>query len=224
MDFAIIYFGLTRATKKVFFTHLYKIINVLKKNNLTYKIFMHTWNIKDNTQNILGKVIRQKIDYTEYTLLNPDVYKIESQDDFINSINYKFLYKNEWGPLLIKNHICALESMKRGLEMVEDSKEEFKHIMFLRPDAMIRNELPIDKILLHPDKISIPNDNHWEGYNDRFAVMNYKNACIYGKRINELEEFLKNEQITSEKYVKFIINKYKIPVNLIDFNFEIIRP
>ena len=221
MDIAIVYFGLTRSTKKVFFTHLYNIINVL---NMTYKIFMHTWHIKDDVQNILGKEIRWKIDYTEYKLLNPDFYKIESQDDFINSINID-QYKNKWYPGLLKNHICALESMKRGLEMVEDTKVQYKYIMFVRPDIMIRDELPIDKILLHPDKISIPNDNHWEGCNDRFAVMNYKNACIYGKRINELEEFLKNNAtFRSEKYVKYIIDKYKIPLNLIDFNFEIIRP
>jgi hypothetical protein len=55
--------------------------------------------------------------------------------------------------------------------------------------------------------------------------MNYKNALIYGKRIDELAEYRKsNGRIVSEKYVKFIVNKYKIPVNLIDFNFNIIRP
>ena len=55
--------------------------------------------------------------------------------------------------------------------------------------------------------------------------MNYSNSCIYGKRINKLVEFRKNNgRIVSEKYVKFIIDKYNIPVNMVEFNFEIIRP
>ena len=234
MEIAIIYFGLTRSTKKVFYSHKYNITDVLEKNNITYTIFMHTWKTKDNTQNILGNNIRHKIDYTEYKLLHPEFYKIDSQDEFLASINISNYFYNdvllekgsnkdgEWNIDLIKNHLCALESMKRGLEMVPNT---FKYVMFIRPDVMILNELPIQQILQHDNKISIPNNNHYEGFNDRFAVMNYKNAIIYGNRINELVEFRKtNGRIVSEKYVKFIINKYKIPVNLIDFNFEIIRP
>jgi hypothetical protein len=88
-----------------------------------------------------------------------------------------------------------------------------------------KNNLPIHHIINNINEISIPNFDNCEGYNDRFAIMNYSNACLYGKRINEIIEFRKNNgRIVSEKYLKFIINKYKIPVNLIDFNFDIIRP
>ena len=41
--------------------------------------------------------------------------------------------------------------------------------------------------------------------------MNYKNACLYGKRIDEIVDFRKhNGRIVSEKCLKFIINKYKL--------------
>jgi hypothetical protein len=236
MDIAILYFGLTRSTKKVFYSHKYHITDILEKNNMTYKIFMHTWKTNDDTQNVLGNKIQQKIDYTEYKLLHPDIYKIDNQDDFLASIDIShYFYKDvllakgsnkdgEWNIDLIKNHLCALESMKRGLEMIPDT---FRYVMFIRPDIMIFNELPIQQMLqqMLQHKISIPNNNHYEGLNDRFAMMNYKNALIYGKRIDELAEYRKsNGRIVSEKYVKFIVNKYKIPVNLIDFNFNIIRP
>jgi hypothetical protein len=118
--------------------------------------------------------------------------------------------------------------MKRGLELVESSMQvgnKYKYIMFVRPDCWIHTELPLYSILPNLTKINIPNRDHNEGCNDRFAIMNYTNAVLYGKRINEIAEFRKaNGRIVSEKYVKFIINKYKIPVNLINFNFDLIRP
>ena len=37
-DFAILYWGLTRSTKKVYKSHINRIFNVLKKNNLNVLI------------------------------------------------------------------------------------------------------------------------------------------------------------------------------------------
>jgi hypothetical protein len=239
-DFAIVYWGLTRSSKKVYNSHIEKIYNVLETNGLTYKKFMHTWKTNNDLQRVWENIIPQKIDYNEYKCLSPDFYNIDNQDDFINNVNMDcFFYKDvfdkigsgrngEWLPGLITNHICALESMKRCVNMLEYSMSQgnkYKHILFIRPDVLFHDELPINDILLNIDKINIPNNDNNEGYNDRFAVMNYKNACIYGKRINELEEFRKtNGRIVSEKYLKYIINKYDIKINPIKIRFDIIRP
>ena len=73
--------------------------------------------------------------------------------------------------------------------------------------------------------ISIPNYEHFEGLNDKFAIICYNECYKYGKRIDEIIDFRKNNgRIVSEKFVKFIIEKYFRTVKLIDFNFEIIRP
>lgn len=240
IDFAIVYFGLTRSTRKVYTTHITNIFNILEQNNLSYKKFMHTWKTGDNKQYIWDKIIREPIDYEEYMLLSPDYYKIDSQDDFLNTINMdNFFYKDvwntkghstqgEWLAGLVRNHICSLESMKRGIEMVEGcmiNGVTFKYIMFIRPDVEIKTILPLENILSNEDKIIIPNFEHYEGYNDRFAIMNYNNACIYGKRINELADFRKTHgRIISEKYVKYIIDKYKLQVKFIEFKFDLIRP
>jgi hypothetical protein len=240
-DFGIIYFGLTRSTKKVYETHINNVFNVLKRNNLKYKTFLHTWKTNNNKQFIWEKIINEDIDYEEYKLLNPDFYRRDNQDDFLNSIDMNnYFYKDIWNRIgdnpkngewwyeLIRNHLCALESKKRGLEMLEEEMSKgnkFKFIMFIRPDVRIFNELPLESILNNDDKISIPNYEHHEGYNDKFAIANYSNAILYGKRINEIIEFRKNYgRIVSEKYVKFIIDKYRIPLNLINFNFTIVRP
>ena len=236
-DFAIVYFGLTRSTKKVFMSHIEKIFEELHHHGKTFKIFMHTWRTNDNRQKIWETISPIEIDYLEFKLLNPDFYKIDNQDEFLENINMDhYFYKDvwetmgvdgEWLPGLVKNHICALESTKRGLEMVEGFVKDgnrFQQVMFIRPDVFIKNKLPLHEIRL-PYEICIPDENHFEGLNDRFAIVQYDKASLYGKRIDEIAEFRKtNGRIVSEKYVKFIIEKYKLKLNLIPFSFDIIRP
>jgi len=249
IDFAILYFGLTRSTKQVYMSHKMSIYNLLDSYNLSYMKFMHTWSTKDNKQRVWYEIIEKEIDYSEYKLLEPDEYKIENQEDFLNSINmdnyfYKDVYEKinmtkysyrdiyveegESLPELVTNHICALESQKRCLIMLEEYIKKgynFKQIVFLRPDVRINTLFPLYDILSDADAVYIPNEDHHSGYNDRFAVMNYKNARIYAKRIDEIAEFRKNNgRIVSEKYVKYIIDKYRMNVVFINFNFDIIRP
>ena len=236
-NIAICYFGLTRSTKKVYESHFENIFNVLKENNIYYEVFMHTWSTLDGKQNIRGKASKYDIDYDEYKLLNPHHYKIESQDNFLNFINFsdyfykdiydKFGYKNrkkgEWKPKLIRNHLCALESQKRVLSMVD--KNKFHKIIFIRPDVVIYQKIKIDPIInMKKHTIIIPLGDNYEGYNDRFAICTWRNAHEYGNRINEIAEFRKNNgRIVSEKYVKFIIEKYKMTVEIMSFNMKIIR-
>ena len=239
-DFAIIYFGLTRSVIKTHETHKKNVFDILQKKNITYKSFMHTWSTKDGTQNVWEETIPQKIDYSEYKLLSPDFYKIDDEDEFLESVNMDmYFYKDvwekighsgngEWLPRLVSNYICMLESQKRGFDMVKENSlkgDTFKFIMFIRPDITIHNELPIESILANPDKIHIPNHCHCEGLNDQCTIMKYEYAHIFGNRISELAEFRRTQgRIVAEKYCKFIIYKYNIPVNELDFQFSITRP
>jgi hypothetical protein len=212
-DFAIIYFGLTRSIKKTHETHKKYVYDVLKKNNITYQIFMHTWKTKDDTQNVWEEKIPEKIDYTEYKLLSPDYYSLDDQSEYLECINMDmYFYKDvwyekghasdgEWLPGMVSNHICMLESQKRGLSMVTSSGNKFKFIMFIRPDTMIHNELPIDSILANADKIHLPNNSHYSGKNDKFAIVKYEDAYFFGNRIDELPEFrMDHGRIVGEKY------------------------
>jgi hypothetical protein len=239
-DFAIIYFGLTRSVKKTHESHKKYIFDILHKQNLTYKTYVHTWKTKDGTQNVWENIIPQKIDYFEYQLLSPDFYKLDDEDKFLESINMdNYFYKDvweknghsgngEWLPKMVSNHLCMLESQKRGLDMVKESVssgDKYKFIMFIRPDVTIHNDLPIDKIVPIKDGIYIPNYRHNEGLNDQFAIMSYEYAHPYGNRIHELSEFRKKHgRIVGEKYCKFIISKYYKKIIQLDFKFSVTRP
>jgi hypothetical protein len=241
MKIAICYFGMTRSTRFVYRSHHERLFNIFKQNNIEYDIFMHTWKTK-NDENIISDpssrehLCNIKVDYEEYKLLNPTFYKIESQDDFLNIIEFENyfneeLYKihggdshHEWKPQLILNHLCALESQKRVYTMVTETSKFYDYIMFIRPDVEILNDFNIHWLDSSFD-IMIPNTDHNEGLNDRFAILPFHTSSKYAERIDEIIEFRKNHgRIVSEKYVKFIINKYYNNLSLIDFIMRIKRP
>ena len=238
-DFAIIYFGLTRSLKKTHESHIQHIFNVLDANKLSYKKFMHTWKMKDGLQNVWDRIIPQKIDYSDYELLNPEHYSIDSQEEFLQTLNMDdYFYRDvwekhgdshhgEWIPMLVSNYLCMIQSQKMGFKMVRDTMLEgntYRYIMFVRPDLMIHADLPLHEIA-DAETVHIPNHSHHEGLNDQFAIMNYENACLYAKRIDEIAEFRKtNGRIVAEKYCRFIFNKYKMKVNQIAFKYAITRP
>lgn len=233
---AICYWGMTRSNKFVYKTHIKHLFDVLKNQNIEYTTFMHTWKV-ENDQNIIWEnVCDVPVDYQEYTLLQPDFYKIDDQQNFKDQLNFsdyfdRELYNkyggdtpHEWRPQLIMNHLCALESQKRVYEMVNDSGEKFDYVIFIRPDVEILNTFDIN-IFNSSFDIIIPSYDHYEGLNDRFAILPFNNASNYASRINEIKEFRKNNgRIVSEKYVKFIIDKYYKNLKFIDFYMKIIRP
>lgn len=233
---AICYYGMTRSTKYIYESHINKLYNIFKNNNIEFNIFMHTWKTVNDINIVWENGINIPIDYEEYKLLNPDFYKIEEQRKFLDSINFEnYFYKNlydkyggdsphEWRPQLIMNHLCALESQKRVYNMVVDSKNNYDFIMFIRPDVLIENNFDIKCLKTNFD-IIIPNSDHNEGYNDRFAILHFNNSIKYSTRIDEIIEFRRNHgRIVSEKYVKYIINTYYPNLQLIDFKMLRVRP
>lgn len=243
MKIAVCYFGLLRSLKKVYKTHIDKIFNELTQNGITYDIFLHSWKTENNIQYVWEDTIDIRQDYEIPKEIDNKIINkcFEHQCDFMSSIDFsKYFYEDEykkygerkeWRPQLIKNHLCALESMKRVLNMVKNSENGYNgynFVMLLRPDVQINNKLHINQIktylINNNNGICIPKYDSYEGYNDRFAIMNVCNADKFFERIDEIIDFRKtNGRIVSEKYTKFIVDKY-YKVNLIDFQFKIIRP
>jgi hypothetical protein len=233
---AICYWGMTRSTKIIYESHITNLYIVLKKNNIDFNVFMHTWETKNNMNIVWEKNCNVPIDYDEYKLLNPNYYKIEKQNEFLNTINFENYFDqklynihggdtpNEWRPQLIMNHLCALESQKRVYNMVIESNNTYDFIIYIRPDVKITNSFDINWLKMNFD-IIIPSYDHHEGYNDRFAILPFDNALKYSTRIDEIIEFRKNHgRIVSEKYVKYIVSTYYSNVKFIDFMMKIIRP
>lgn len=234
---AVCYWGLTRSIKKVYQSHFENLFHILEKNDIAYDVFIHTWHTKSK-QRVWQTEIDIPIDYEEYKLLNPTYYQIDDQDLFTDSLNFDdYFYQDvwdlkgdtldgEWLPKLILNHLCALESQKRVTDRVIASQNHYDLIMFIRPDARLLTPFPVESLYSVQDgDILIPDFDQCEGYNDRFAVLSFTTAPIYSKRIDEIISFRQTQgRIVSEKYVKYICDKYLLNVTLIPFWFELVRP
>ncbi len=230
-DIALCYFGLPRSVTHVAKTHEEFIYNVLDGNNLTYKKFMHTWKTGDDTQRVWRHKTREKINYDEYKLLAPDVYAIESQDEFMTTVDMGDYYydterKREWDRTLLKNHICALGSEKRVFEMMKESGDTFKYVIALRPDANFLKPLPVDKIFpIKHNEFVISDHRHYEGFNDRFMISNYSDAHIYLSRLDGMKEYRSEHgRITAEKYLKGTFKRHECLIKKVEFPFNLIRP
>ena len=157
----------------------------LEKAGIEYDVFLHTW-------------------YTNKNLGHPLEKRIDAQSMFLKTIDFsKYYYQGEreWVPQLILNHLCL------------ESGNKYDYIMFLRPDALIPKRFPAEDIQDFSDNtIIITNFNHWEGWNDQFAILRPDAVIPYSHRIDNIAEFRKtNGRIVSEKYVKFVVDKHYIP-------------
>lgn len=236
MKVAICYWGMTRSTRFVYESHINKLFNILKSNNVDYDIFMHTWKPKNDENLVWKKKYDIPIDYEEYKLLNPDYYKIDNQSDFKESLNFSDYFKqelfdkyggdthHEWRPYLVLNLLCGLESQKRVYNMVINSKNNYDFIIFMRPDVDVLNDFDI-KWLSTKFDIIMPDYEDFGGCNDRFAIIPFNNAVKYAERIDEAKEFRENNsRLAAEPYLKFIVDKYYSNPGFVNFNFKIKRP
>jgi len=234
MKIAICYWGMTRSVKQTYKSHHAHLFNILKNHGIDYDVYIHTWQTGQNM--VWGEDCKVPIDYDEYKLLSPTHYSIDNQDEFLNSLDFSNYFNaelynihggdtlHEWRPYLIRNHLCALESQRRVYNMVCEQHIQYDFILFIRPDVIISTDFDYN-ILTTDFDIILPNYDHFNGLNDKFAILQFNCASHYATRINEIIEFRQNNgRIVSEKYVKFIVEKYYHNVKFIDFIMTLTRP
>lgn len=225
---AICYWGIVRTLREAYPSQKKYVYDVLDASGIKYDVFFHTWQTEHNL--VWNRSMDKPIDYDAMDLVSPTSRQIDSQDEFWATIDFsKYYYhgEREWEPFLIRNHLCALESMKRCGQLCKSANKKYDYVMFLRPDALVNKRLPIEDIFSSQspeNTIVLPNYNHWEGYNDQFAVLNYRLFSWYSERIDGVAEFRRtNGRIVSEKYVKYVIDQHYVPKQ-VDFHFDLLRP
>jgi hypothetical protein len=239
-EIAICYWGLPRSLSKVYYTHQNMIYKVLEESNISYDIYSHTWDT--SSQFIWGKEVINPTNVNEINILNTENIQIDNQDEFLKNLNfsqyfYEDIYKKygvarthgqrgEWIPQLLRNHLCALESLKRSYTLAENSKTKYKYVMFMRPDVLINNKFNVaDIVNLRENNLLTINCDEFNGINDKWALTNFKTGSLYAKRIDDAVEYRKKgKRISSEIFLKYILNKYEIVHGYSKFSFRLIRP
>jgi hypothetical protein len=232
---AICYWGLTRSTRLVHHTHKTYLRDVLTAAGIEYDIYLHTW---DTIQPQSWSFIDPPQNIEEYKLLEPTSYRRDNQEEFLASINFteywnkerynRLGHTHEWHPYLVRNMLCALESQRRLTNMMLETNKEYDYVMYVRPDVRINNAFPVETLSqLGPTDIIIPDNEHHDGYNDRFAVVHWAHCKPYGCRFDEIQDGRvanPTGRICAEPFVKYIIDKhYRKPIQT-RFRFDIVRP
>ena len=84
--------------------------------------------------------------------------------------------------------------------MVKDTGKKYKYIIFVRPDTKFHKQLDISLINnLEDNEVLIQDRDHFNGYNDRFALGHPDIMDKYANRIDEAIEFRKNAFLYKRK-------------------------
>lgn len=225
---AVCYWGLIRTLREVHPSQKKYVFDQLDASGVEYDTYIHTWITEKNL--VWNRTMKRPVDYDSMDIIQPTAKQIDSQAEFFQTLrreDYYYAGEKEWDPQLLSNHLCALESQKRSVGLCLASGEKYDYVMFLRPDALINKRLPVERIFsndMEPNTIILPNFNHWEGYNDQFAVVPFSLVKEYSHRIDGVAEFRKtNGRIVAEKYVKFVVDRHFKPA-FVDFHFDLLRP
>lgn len=231
MKVAICFFGITRSLKFTIDSIHKNIFNILKVNNIEYDIYIHTFYLTNYNNIRTGEsLMDDEIDNEEYKLLNANFIEIENQEEIKKKINL-LLYRTNKDPWdtnynSVDNFILAQYSKFRVTKMIEQNQINYDYILFMRPDCMYLNNLPIHFFkLINDNSICIPNF-HLFGpipFNDRFSITNMKTYKIYGYVFLLLLSFSKKEPLHSETILGKIMNHYKLNIIKIPFFFSRVR-
>ena len=226
---AICFWGLMRSLEYTLPSIEKYIFNPLKKANIPYDIYLHTYKVSGPYSNPRSDEFNINLDNSTYKMLKPYKYLIEDQDTIDKKINFK-KYETKGNPWekdgidTFYNHIRGLWSLKQvtGLVSNNSSKDIYSHVMYCRPDVTYIMPLSIDWFQFTRD-IKIPDFNRYSKadlkLNDRFAIGRPDEMAIYGNRFNDALIYSKKKQLHSELFLEDTLRKNSIPVTFIKFGF-----
>jgi len=234
MKIAICFFGLTRSLKYTLESIKKYIFNPLDRNNIKYDIFLHTYYFDGLYNNKWGKESNIKLDFDEYKLLNPKYFKIDNQDEIKKTIDFsKFNYPGNrprhYTFETHRNGILGLYSMKQVTLLIEESKNKYDFIWFVRPDCKYLRPFSVRWFRLTKGiKYLTPHFGKSGGYNNRMILGNYNQGMILGKAIDYLEEYTNKYKYIAEPFIKWLVHTKCFPnsktlVRFIKYSFQRIR-
>ena len=233
MKVAVCFWGLTRSLKYTRDSINEHIFDVLKSNNVEYRIFMHTYLVHDKYNNPRAGEKDIIFNNEEYKCINPDYVALDNQEHVISSINF-LQYRTHNDPwhnnyITMDNFILAMYSKKRLLKLFQDNDDKsYTHFLMVRPDVKYLNNFNTNWLTeIKDNEIYIPDFGiygHYGGFNDRMALMcNNKVFELYNSIYDIMLEYSKKTGLHSESIHRYIMNINKITSVFIPFYFNRVR-
>ncbi len=227
-----------RSTRYVYKSHFENLFEPLKKANIDYKTFIHSWTTRNPTT--WDGADPNGIHTDDVNLLEPDVIQIDDEDLFIESVPFSNFHdkvawerygdgrssKHEWHPTMVMNHICLMEAMRRVTKLcLESGRAAYDFILYMRPDVHVVRPFPTGILAtIGPNDAAVLSYNHFEGYNSNVVIVPYTKCEPFANRIEEAPEFRRTHgRLVTEKYTKYILDKYYKRIHQIDFPVNRVR-
>ena len=229
MKVALCFWGITRSLKYTIHSINKYILQILKKHNIEYKIFLHTFKFDTEYKNPRANEVNMKLDFEEYKLLNADYVDIDDQDEIKTNIDV-FKYRTHDDPwnseyISVDNFLCAMYSKKQLGYMVENCDETFDYIVYLRPDMKYHTYFDVKYFsLANKYTICTPNFHLFPKLNDRFCILTTCNLKQYYLLFDKMYKYSLSYPLHSERFQYHVfVNEYKWSIRYIPFLFNRVR-
>jgi hypothetical protein len=230
MKVALAFWGLTRSLKYTIHSIQTNILDVLKHHSIEYTIFLHTFSFSGSYTNERANEKDILLDFDEYKLLRPEYFHVEDQDEAKRKIGiHKYrTHKDPWNTnyATLDNFLCAMYSKLQLGSMLQQSKQTFDYVLFLRPD--VRYLVPFQLEFfnkVNKTTICIPNFHLFTfRFNDRFCLTDYANAIQYCELFHHMLSYSKLYPLHSETFQQKTLTKHHgLIVQPIPFYFNRVR-
>ena len=232
---AIVFYGLPRALEHTKHSIGRHIFNVLKKANIDYDTFVHHYVINGNYANPWSEEFTANFKNPDIKLaLNPTYTLCDDQNEIIKELDFESYYtqKLDWycdmpeekTKYIIRNFVLALYSKYKITKLLEENKNEYSHVLFIRPDTLFHEPLDLtffDEI--HNNSMLVPNQDVYFGANDRIALCTIKVGLLYGTLYTSLLEYSQRNALHSEKYLYDIMKNNNITIIKRYWSYENLR-
>jgi hypothetical protein len=236
MKVAVCFWGLTRSLKYTIDSINKYIFDIFKKNNIEFRVFMHTYSVFEKYNNSWANEKNIVLDNEEYKLLNPDYLSIDNQEQVKSSIDF-LQYRTQADPWCnnyetMNNFILAMYSKKQLLKLFLDNDDgTYTHFLMIRPDVRYLNSFDIKWLsTIKNNEIYVPGFGLFgygggsNGFNDRMAFTKDKKIfIIYNKLFDQCLDFSRKAPLHSETINKYNMIIRNIKITFIPFYFNRVR-
>lgn len=211
------------------------LFDVLDNANHVYDVYMHTFKVAERYTNLRSQERDVALNHSHWQLLQPAYIFVEDQKDFDQRLNvsaYLEPFGNPWGDAgTFTNHLRALNSLYHVTEALEAAVQsgtvQYDAVVFIRPDLLLLNDLPLHLLDAFPASTVFTADFHRSCHgaelNDRFAMGRYPFALDFGRRLASAWTLAQRQALHSESLTFFSVSRASASVDLVEIPFRFRR-
>jgi len=229
MRVALAFWGITRSLQRTIKSIQENIFDILRKNNIEYTIFIHTFYLPQPFTNPRSKEYNMILPPKEYKLLKPDYVIVENQDKVKQTLDLKKYrtHKDPWYSKYcsVDNYICAMYSKQQVGRLIAKKGTTYDYIIYLRPDVRYITPFNLDWFqFVSPTCIAVPNFHVFSNINDRFMIATPENAIKSANLFDDLYEYSLKQPLHSETLLHLYVTRVlNLEIKYISFLFNRIR-